>query len=1248
MTSTQRFISNDRNLLSVAVIEASSVKPSKTIRTLEVSREGNGVVRLDGEYTGSVGTTIDVQIVEGGGTPTASIPMFLGVGSGAMEVLSVSSLASQEQYIFSLADLGIKTEIAGLDIKAVRVTSKVSGAAGNSIRFTVTPALTKTALPFALLEDWPASTAFKTGAQWDFGASPLSASGTIPETVRRVSFGEDPAVYRIYRQYKEGDWQFGTSPVLERDIAKGSHVFEVSGGYTVTVSDGVDTETYTDLVTFYDLLDALADSDLVTVAGLVSKGYAPGEQAVVDVPLRTSAWLRSSNLGTIKVGSVGVPSTAPTQKVIASCVNAAIIGGESWSVKGTVSGDLPNATTGVAFASGAINFTILPASSGAIPTGDISFTYEPASREDTEGVPSVCLKPLKMGLNVTPSTHTFVYKRRPPAECSCKTMPAISLSMECLGLYEGGYMALDAEYQDRLAALYEWQADFIASNAILQAQNAEYGRVLAEPVDIAIAKGVTSILAEALAEIYASGPARAVWDTYLGAVQAELLEYEGIVSVANGAGREAVTWTAEITLLPGAYVRPTVPNGRLYLVLQEGVTDITEPDWDSITSPATDGTAQYEVLSPYWTASAAITAGASVEPGNGRRYIAASGGTTGATEPYWPASGGLSDGTVDWAPVTGSVSGRKLIDSETSELVSGGNVTAAARPGSSVKTPATVEIMVISNDPSTTWINGVNQGYERQVIVTSGGSSGVKHRVFGTSQAIADANARSAAARLAELHGSVSTTRGTAAERSPIERQTITTRLETEPYLDKIRAQMDYVRTLAGIVPKSDASSDAGACWRDYPEETHWWIDPEGVYLPAFTNKAYVSSKRDAETGKPYSTKEFGFGLVVACPDRLKVDDRIIVRINKVDTVRPFKEGDAFEFETVAAAPAFLGGGVDGTDEHTWKVKGSLTGAKPDYVVPTTSPSSPYVVGGTTIKINNGGIPFELGDSFSVSVEANQYRWRKGAGVWSVISDIPTSGTVGISDGLSIKFYPGIAPSFLDEDLFSFGVIQPNSPIHVINPDMTKWKWVGPTGSLNVVLPTETEFDALALAKYALPSGASVQFRHSLDGVIWSDFIPVTLGSSVSVTLVEEVTAKYLNVVVSGAEDGSLGWLWVGTAMATEFSATNCKRRRAYSVSRGNGPNASGLYLGSGDGWDLTWEHFLTADDVDNLVGVFNHSIVTGHPLILVPNVEHLGDSSLVSVSDDSFEITDFHEYQPDLASDRLLSMNVVLSPVIR
>lgn len=1031
MTSVQRFFSGRNNLARSAALSASSVRASTAIERKTASRAGGGRVRLAGEYSGHEAAQVEVEIVAAGGTPRASVPQFVGVGNGQLQVQSVGTGAALQELTLTLADLGIPTAHATLDAREVQLRARAPGEVGNAIRVTVAPHLTRTATDFALLADWAAGTTVQTGAQWDFGGLPLSANGELDAASPRIAFGFDPQIYRPWRQLKDGDWQFGLSPALERSQTKGAKVYAVTGGYRVTVTDGVVTETYGDtgagqaaIVTFYDLLTALQASSMVEVAGVVVADRAVGGQAAVDVPLRTSAWLLALG-GKVQLQAVTVPDQAPTQTVTVRCINADVVGRERWSVVGDVSGALAAAATGVPYDSAAARFTVPVIDSATADGGEWSFKYEPAQRPEDAGLPSVCVRPFRFGRNAKPRTVTFTYRKRPPADCKCSDMPTPKVSLKCLGIDDGGDMALEPAYQSRLEALYQWRAGIIASN--INMGSASTGQVTWSPYDMDLIDATADIFAQALAAIYTEVPAAAQWDIAFEEMKAEIEWLRG--------------------------------------------------------------------MGPAWM-----------------------------------------DNTIDESPYG-----------------------------------------------SLPWL----ASYENPAV------------------------------RLAQL----------------------TRRYET---------LMDYVRTIAGIVPKSESSSsDAGGCWIDHGD-AFWWVDTDGYYLPAFTNQAYISARRNTETGKPYSTMEFGFGLVVACPDRLKVGDSLTIRINQVDTERPYQVGDEAIIQTVAAGPAWLSGGVDGTDVQTWRVLGSASGSLPDYIVPTDGTAAPvYSAAGVALQMALGGIPFVLGDAFSLAVEAGQYRWRRAGDAWAALADIPPSGQAMLSGGLQVHFDAGAAPSFVPGDVYAFDVHQPWAASHVQDAQASAWGWAGDGATMVIDLGSVQSLGAVALARYQLPAGANVALELSQDGAVWSAPLVLDVSRPVCVSLFHlALSARFLRLGVANATGGSMGWLWCGQPLATDNHATTCQRRRRWAATRGGGINAPALYAGAGDGWQLGWENALLDEDADALVALVDWAQQHDEPLVFLPHHLHEGDASLVRCAADALEISDIHEYQPDNSAHRLLSATLEMEPV--
>jgi len=335
----------------------------------------------------------------------------------------------------------------------------------------------------------------------------------------------------------------------------------------LTVEDGVDTETYT-AVTIYDfLVEVQARSTLLQVLGVVAEDRAPGGQAVTDIPLRTDAHALpviatpGRPNATLQVGAVD--PGADTQNITVTCLGRTGNGtAEAWSVSGGVVGALPAATTGMLYTEGPVQFTIEQPPIAPALEANITGRYFPTSREEGEGLPAICFKPLLLGIAATNKEVTFEYRQRPPDECSCSTAVPLKVSMQCLGLTADGGTDMDAEYQTRLIDLYEWHATFVGSNIALAGLN---------QVDVDLALSCTSILAEALAEIYDVTDAATAWDTVFAELVAELEPFMD---------------------MPAASVAPgtagTLPTGES--IADSHIGDGTSNNLNSGTIDASDGT----------------------------------------------------------------------------------------------------------------------------------------------------------------------------------------------------------------------------------------------------------------------------------------------------------------------------------------------------------------------------------------------------------------------------------------------------------------------------------------------------------------------------------------------------------------------------------------------------------------------------------------------------------------------------------
>jgi hypothetical protein len=465
---TQVFIANHRNAVAQAALSASSVSPSTIFERSGVSRSGNGSMSVSGAYTGADETSVDLEILNGGAATDATTPVFAGVGSGQLAVSAVAVDAPVQAWTLTLADLGFASATAKLDLGSAVLRAKVEGEAGNMISLSIAPALTVAATNSSLLAEWPVGTARQSGKQWDWGGLPLTEAGEIEEATPRLRIGNDPEIYRPYKEYIEGDWRYSLSPPVARPLPAQCRVGRITGSYQIALSDGVTggvSETFA-ATTLYDLLVALSGSTLIDVSGVVAADRRPGGASRVDVPLRTSAWVTKSS-GVAVMDYIPAPS-APTEVVLLKCT-ASSPGADLWSISGAVSQAIGQAVTGQPYSAGPVARALIPAkgAAGAV-TGETNFKFTPTSRSEADILPGVCLNPVKLGIAAKSGLQVaFTYQKK-PVYCACTGRSAGAISDFLLGL-GGSDMGtdLDPALKARVIALYDWRRGFFEAHDVL-------------------------------------------------------------------------------------------------------------------------------------------------------------------------------------------------------------------------------------------------------------------------------------------------------------------------------------------------------------------------------------------------------------------------------------------------------------------------------------------------------------------------------------------------------------------------------------------------------------------------------------------------------------------------------------------------------------------------------------------------------------------------------------------------------------
>jgi len=446
MTSMQRLISNLDNRVVDADITADDVAPAEHAAFPEpLERDGLGDVEISGAYTGAEDATLEIEVTSdtAGSDRRTTEPEFVGVGNGSLEGLTASGAAAQS-YTVSLIDTGTDTEAAEFPIEGVKLVAATAGVVGNLLELQVDAgALTYTSTGATTVDSADAGSDTFASDAWSLGGFPLIAGRLDPATPR-VAFGDDPTIYRPYRERRDGRWIYRLTPALENDVPKGAQIYVVTGSRVVTLTDGTDDEVYTGVVTAWDLLGQIqAGSDLAVIDGTASNDRTPGGMASRELGLVTRARVtRVEPVGTRYVTDLVGLAPAPaarSQTVAIECTAADSVGKERWAVVGTADGDIGAATTGSEFTSDVLDFTIPK----KVPIGGEGLRFDHVATryvaEDVDDRAPICLDQMFTGAKARSRTLTLTYEKRPGAGCDCDSTDFTgSVDASLLGLADLG------------------------------------------------------------------------------------------------------------------------------------------------------------------------------------------------------------------------------------------------------------------------------------------------------------------------------------------------------------------------------------------------------------------------------------------------------------------------------------------------------------------------------------------------------------------------------------------------------------------------------------------------------------------------------------------------------------------------------------------------------------------------------------------------------------------------------------------
>lgn len=1319
MAGAQRLIGPGQNLAAAATITASSVaSASNTVMQLPTVRDGSAAASITGSYTGADDAVYDVQIVDTTvSTPLTTDPVFAGVGNGTLTGASYSGTA--QSFTVELADLGAVLTAAGTDFEGVTLRARVPGSGGNSLRVHIDRApgvspLTFTPTTYSLLNDLAAGSGSDdnplTGAEFDWGTVVMGTDKLIPTGALRIAFGEDRNnIYRQFKRYESGQWRYYFEPAIAVAVPRGTVVQTVTGGRTVTITDGSTTETYTGIVTLWDLLGAIkTTSTLVEVVGVVAADRSRGGMAARELVTRTDAHaLLSSGSGSAYAtgfSGVSVGSGAATELVEARCyavtakdAQGAVVGGEFWELRGSVSGLLAaKVISGATFTSSNLTLTIprkVPDGFG-VTRGRFSVdSIEYAQRDQGVEPPPICVVATTLGPAAVDMAVQLVYTKRPSGACACDDLPVPDLNTPCLnGQEDDNVSNYSAGNLTRLQALYDWQADTVRANSSYITDTAEQfvreGRT-------ANLQSIVALFHQTLDQLNGMplGSERtageSAWDTAFTEVQADVDRFLGDAKPFAAVAGEALTAGNFVSISEQIVAAPpstsvtltaytTVPNSSWVAIRKVQTNNSFPPPpiptyalfcmplstisgaYQGVGYVGTGGSAndQLAVQAAGTVASQAITVYDSAigNPMNGTWSRAIAAGEVVGLGPDGAAYVFYNAGTSPTGTTLIAATGAVASDGTPNPTI---DLAFPAQPN--VPMPSTLtytQIQAKKLRPGEACAGFVLASVSSNAAVTvypSGNNSGLSalsNQAYYLSATSAGGVTASSAAALPstdiQLTYVNSTTLAVARESASADKTAAA--LIAERY----KSRLQWVLAMAGESPlgKGSASSAASVdgCWHDMTDEPYYWsviAGNGGAYMPAFNNTPYYSAVANPD-GTIQGTHEFAFQVNVKCPEGLKEGDTIKLLIGDSAWPSTYQVGDVLTLPVIAASDLYLTGGTDGDNIQTWYVSGSLHGPFPPHSLDLDSPAG-YSNSGLAFTINPGAIAFAKGDRFTFSVEGGHWKWRKNAGSWSTSAAISGSPAV-LDSGLSVTFAPGAAPAFSAGDTYSFKALQPNSPSNTKVPTWQAWRYNGSSATLTLDFGSAKSFDFVGIAFHSLPAGAAVAVHGSADNSAWTSLGSLDLTSSAVAGLLlgSPASWRYVRLSLSSAAAGAVGWVVVGAAFAPSLSA-EWAPKRSYRLDRADaGLVGAAAYLGRSISGTLSWsEGALSETDVTSLAAVVDGAkSADDAPIILYPQATRITEPVLATVADDEIEIPDVWDYQPAAGNARRYSARIALRGV--
>ena len=362
---------------------------------------------------------------------------------------------------------------------------------------------------------------------------------------------------------------------------------------------------------------------------------------------------------------------------------------------------------------------------------------------------------------------------------------------------------------------------------------------------------------------------------------------------------------------------------------------------------------------------------------------------------------------------------------------------------------------------------------------------------------------------------------------------------------------------------------------------------------------------------------EFAFNISTPCGGALKVGDKITVEIGGTVYERTYQLGDITYLPTVASQNLYFYGGVDGDDLYTFGVRSDLD-TFPDYLLDRNAPAR-YTNSKLSFQIEDGIVPFQVGDVFEFAIEGGHFVWRKDGGAWSSALQI-TQDLQSFDSGLRIGFEFGVSPSFMQGDLWEALCTQENRAANMLTPWQAKRRG---TGNITIAFDAPVDVDTLIIDGHDL--AASITFKASnasdFSSLIYSSVIApdALICKLIAADPAVPVTARYFRVEITG--EAEIRYLWLGQRTHLDSDADTIRPLKRYNMARSNGRSPFSLLQSSRKGYTVGYESFIYNADFVKLQEMFDYLKENNDmPLYFIPNINYPADCIRGTIEVDNLE----------------------------